>query len=92
MKYLPYLNSILQKPGTVKLTRDAELDMDNDVAQSLLEQISKGVAGRKTGQPVRFVFDNSIAKDLLDYIINHLALDEAMNLIPGGRYIISRIL
>jgi polyphosphate kinase len=71
---------------TVKLTRDAELDMDNDLSQSLLEQISKGVAGRKTGEPVRFVFDNSIAKDLLDYVIQHLDLDDASNLIPGGRY------
>ena len=71
---------------TIKLTRDAELDMDNDVSQSFLEQISKGVMGRKTGQPVRFVFDNSIAKDLLDYIIEKLGLDDASNLIPGGRY------
>jgi polyphosphate kinase len=71
---------------TVKLTRDAELDMDNDVSQSFLEQISKGVAGRKTGEPVRFVFDNSIAKDLLDYIIQHLGLDDVSSLIPGGRY------
>jgi polyphosphate kinase len=71
---------------TIKLTRDAELDMDNDVSQSFLEQISKGVMGRKTGQPVRFVFDNSIAKDLLDYIIEKLGLNDASNLIPGGRY------
>jgi polyphosphate kinase len=71
---------------TVKLTRDAELDMDNDVSQSFLELITKGVAGRKTGEPVRFVFDNSIAKDLLDYIIHHQGLDDASNLIPGGRY------
>jgi polyphosphate kinase len=71
---------------TIKMTRDAELDMDNDVSQSFLEQISKGVMGRKTGQPVRFVFDNSIAKDLLDFIIEKIKLDEANNLIPGGRY------
>ena len=71
---------------TIKLTRDAELDMDNDVSQSFLEKISKGVMGRRTGQPVRFVFDNSIAKDLLDYIIDKLGLDDASNLIPGGRY------
>jgi polyphosphate kinase len=71
---------------TIKLTRDAELDMDNDVSQSFLEQISKGVMGRRTGQPVRFVFDNSIAKDLLDYIIVKLGLNDASNLIPGGRY------
>jgi len=71
---------------TIKLTRDAELDFDNDVSQSFLEQISKGVLGRKTGQPVRFVFDNSIPKDLLDFIIDKLVLDDESNLIPGGRY------
>jgi polyphosphate kinase len=71
---------------TVKMTRDAELDVDNDVSQSFLEKISKSVLGRKTGQPVRFVFDNSIAKDLLDFIIERLGLDDDNNLIPGGRY------
>ncbi len=71
---------------TIKLTRDAELDMDNDVSLSFLELISKGVMGRRTGEAVRFVFDNSIAKDLLDYIIQQLKLDEESNLIPGGRY------
>lgn len=71
---------------TIKLTRDAELDMDNDVSQSFLETISKGVSGRKTGQPVRFVFDNSIAKDLLEFIIERLGLEEDNNLIAGGRY------
>jgi polyphosphate kinase len=70
----------------IKLTRDAELDMDNDLSKSFLELISKGVSGRKTGQPVRFVFDNSIAKDLLEYILTKLGIDEDDNIIPGGRY------
>ena len=70
----------------IKLTRDAELDMDNDVSKSFLERISKGVSGRKTGQPVRFVFDNCIARDLMEVIIKKLNLDEDNNLIPGGRY------
>ncbi|MBN2480308.1 MAG: polyphosphate kinase 1 [Bacteroidales bacterium] len=70
----------------IKLTRDAELDMDNDISKSLLELISSGIDNRKTGQPVRFVFDNSIAKDLLDYIVRKLNLDEDNNLIPGGRH------
>lgn len=71
---------------TIKLTRDAELDMDNDVSQSFLETISKGVIGRKTGKAVRFVFDNGIAKDLLDYILERLGLNEGNNLIAAGRY------
>ncbi|MBN1416245.1 MAG: polyphosphate kinase 1 [Bacteroidales bacterium] len=70
----------------IKLTRDAELDLDNDISKSLLELISSSVMGRREGQPVRFVFDNSIAKDLLDSIIMKLRLDTDSALIPGGRY------
>ena len=70
----------------VKLTRDAELDMDNDISKSFLEVISKGLNSRKTGQPVRFVFDNAISRELLEYLVYRLNLDEDNNLIPGGRY------
>jgi polyphosphate kinase len=71
---------------TIKLTRDAELDLDNDLSQSLLEMISKGVSSRKSGQPVRFVYDKDIPSDLFNYVINRLGLDIDDNLIPGGRY------
>jgi polyphosphate kinase len=71
---------------TIKLTRDAELDMDNDLSKSILEKISHSLGSRKQGQPVRFVFDNAIAKDLMDYIITKLDLDDDDNLIPGARY------
>jgi len=70
----------------IKLTRDAELDMDNDISKSFLEVISKGLSSRKTGQPVRFVFDNSISKELLEMMVDKLNLDEDNNMIPGGRY------
>ena len=70
----------------IKLTRDAELDMDNDISKSFLEVISKGLNSRKTGQPVRFVFDNAISRELLEFMVEKLNLDEDNNLIPGGRY------
>jgi len=70
----------------IKLTRDAELDMDNDLTKSFLEKISKSVKQRRIGQPVRFVFDKDIPKDLLKYLSKHLELDDDDNLIPGGRY------
>jgi len=70
----------------IKLTRDAELDMDNDISKSFLEVISKGLNSRKTGQPVRFVFDNAVSRELLEYLVQELNLDEDNNLIPGGRY------
>ncbi len=71
---------------TVKITRDAELDVDNDLSQSFLEKISAGVSRRNKGQPVRFLYDQSIPADLFEYIINKMDLDDDDNLIPGGRY------
>jgi polyphosphate kinase len=71
---------------TIKLTRDAELDIDNDLSKSFLEKISEGVSERSKGQPVRFVFDHEIPKDLLKYIIKKLGFDDLDTVIPGGRY------
>lgn len=70
----------------IKITRDAELDVDNDISESLLEKISKGVKNRHKGEPVRFVYDSKMAPDLLKYFIKKLDLDDEDTLIPGGRY------
>jgi polyphosphate kinase len=71
---------------TIKLTRDAELDIDNDLSKSFLEKIDSSVTDRKKGQPVRFVYDSSMPDDFLNYFITTLKLDDEDNLIPGGRY------
>jgi len=54
---------------TIKLTRDAELDIEDDITQSLLEKISQSVRRRMKGEPVRFVYDREIPQDLLKYIL-----------------------
>jgi polyphosphate kinase len=71
---------------TIKLTRDAELDIDSDLSKSFLEKIQKGVTGRKKGEPVRFVYDMSMPKDLLKYLKDALEFDQYDSMIPGGRY------
>ena len=71
---------------TIKITRDAELDVDNDIAESLLEKISKGIKNRTKGEPVRFVYDSDIVPDLLQFIIQRMGLDEDDNLLAGSRY------
>lgn len=70
----------------VKLTRDAELDIDNDVSKSMIEKISKSVKARKQGQPVRFVYDEAMPEDMLKYIMKKLGMAKKDNAIPGGRY------
>ncbi len=70
----------------IKLTRDAELDIDNDVSKSMLEKISKSVKARKQGLPVRFVYDAAMPNDMLTYIMKKLGMAKKDNAIPGGRY------
>jgi len=71
---------------TIKLTRDAEIDIDNDINSSLVEKLSKGIKKRKRGQPVRLVYDSAIAPELFELLIKKLKLKRDDNLIPGGRY------
>jgi polyphosphate kinase len=69
----------------IKVTRDAEIDIDNDVSTSLIQKIEKGLKNRKMGKPVRFVFDKAIDPALLTYLVRRLGLLQKDNLIPGGR-------
>ena len=70
----------------IKLTRDAELDLDTDVSQSMLEKISQGLKNRKKGNPVRLVYDGSISKDMLNFMMKKLNFGKKDAPIPGGRY------
>ncbi|MGE0566356.1 MAG: polyphosphate kinase 1 [Bacteroidia bacterium] len=70
----------------IKLTRDAELEIDNDVSKSMVEKISKSLKARKQGSPVRFVYDSSMPEDMLRYIMRKQNMSKKDNAIPGGRY------
>ncbi len=70
----------------IKLTRDAELDIENDVSKSMLEKISKSVKDRKKGLPVRFVYDSSMSNEMLNFIMKKLGMNKKDNAIAGGRY------
>jgi polyphosphate kinase len=69
----------------IKVTRDAEIDIDNDVSTSLIQKIEKGLKNRKKGKTVRFIYDKDIDASLLAYLIKRLGLTHKDNLIPGGR-------
>lgn len=71
---------------TFKFTRDAELDLDDDLTLSFIEKIEKSLKQRKKGIPVRFVYDEKMPDDLLSYLLHSLNLKAGVNTIPGGRY------
>lgn len=68
-----------------KVTRDAELDIDNDIQSTLIQQLQKSLKARKKGKAVRFVYDKSMPKNLLDYLVKLLSLSRRDQLVPGGR-------
>jgi polyphosphate kinase len=70
----------------VKLTREAELEIDNDVLRSFLEILSESVEKRKKAPPVRFIYDRNISKDLLKDITHVFGIKKDSNLKAGGRY------
>jgi polyphosphate kinase len=71
---------------TIKITRDAELDIDEDISKSFLEKMSESVKQRKKGIPVRFVYDAKIPEALLKKITRKLKISEEDTLRGGGRY------
>ena len=70
----------------IKITRDGELDFDSDLSKSFVEKLSSSVKDRKSGEPVRFVYDKRIDDDTLDFLLNIMDIDSKDSIIPGGRY------
>jgi polyphosphate kinase len=68
-----------------KVTKDAEIDIDQDLSTTFVEKIEKGLKNRRKGKPVRFVYDKEMDAGLLEYLIRRLNLSRKSNIIPGGR-------
>ena len=70
----------------IKITRDAELDIESDLGISFLEKLSKSVKNRIDGDPVRFIYDKTIADDTLKFLMSKMAIEPNDSVIPGGKY------
>src|SRR5690606_22124445 len=68
-----------------KVTKDAEMDIDNDISTSLIQKVEKGLKNRRLGKPVRFVYDKEMDAGLLDFLIRKLHLTHQDSIIPGAR-------
>ena len=74
------------KAYAFKFTRDAEMEIDNDLRTGTLQKISKGVKSRKRGEPLRFIYDAQMPKDLLKRVLRKMDLDSLDVVLDSGRY------
>ncbi len=84
-KIFSFLGFNEYKAHIIKVTKDAEIDLDSDVSSSFIQKIEKGVKNRRKGKPVRFLYDKEIDAGLLEYLIRRLNISKRDNIIPGGR-------
>ena len=70
----------------IKISRDAQLDIDSDLSKSMLEKIATSVKDRRIGEPVRFIYDQLIEKDTLEFFLDKMKIISTDSIIPGGRY------
>ncbi|MFZ9681548.1 MAG: phospholipase D-like domain-containing protein, partial [Bacteroidia bacterium] len=70
---------------TIKMTRDQELDLDQDLGESLVDKMKSGLRKRGKGDPVRFIYDRQIPEDLLRFLVRKWKL-KSSSMIEGGRY------
>lgn len=70
----------------IKITRDAELDIDDDFEVSYLNKIHKSLEQRKSGNPVRLTYDTEMPEEMVRFLSRKLKLKPLDTLLPGGRY------
>ncbi len=70
---------------SVKLSRDAELYLDQDLGEDLAEQIYNSLSQRDVGQATRFLYDERMPKSVRKNIRKSLGLGK-IDMVAGGTY------
>ena len=71
---------------TIKLTKDAELEIVDDISESFIDKLSRSLNQRKWGTPVRFIYDREMPPDLLKILTRKLKFGPDDVIIPSDRY------
>ena len=70
----------------VKLTRDAEYDLSDQLDLSLVDKMSDGLKQRLTAMPVRFVYEREMPAAMISFLKLKLQISSYDAIMPGGRY------
>jgi len=71
---------------TVKFTRDAELDIDNDISKSFVEIMTESLKQRNIAPPVRLIYDRDMPDGLLNALAEKLRITERDTLVKSSIY------
>ena len=71
---------------TIKLTKDAELEIVDDISESYIDKLSRSLQQRKWGTPVRFIYDRKMPDELLKILTKKLSFGPDDVVIPADRY------
>lgn len=74
------------KAFTIKITRDAELDLEQDVTKSIVKKVSESIKNRRKGQPTRLVYDEALPAEAMKFLLKKIQLNKEDHPIAGGRY------
>lgn len=80
-----FLERPVQHAYAVKLSRDAEIYIDDEFSGDLVEKIKKGLEERNIGAPTRFLYDGSMDLEALNRLRQIFDLTKN-DIIPGARY------
>jgi polyphosphate kinase len=80
------LNPTKCSAWNVTVTRDSELDIDDDSSDNYMDQVHRGLRKRRTGAPVRMVYDEGLPQRFLKHLVNKMKIERDKSLIPGRSY------
>lgn len=69
-----------------KFTKDAEMEIDNDLRMGTLQKVSQAVKSRRKGATLRVIYDARMPRPLLKAIMRKLKLTKLDTVMPSGRY------
>lgn len=75
----------IEEIRSIKMTRDAELHIDDEFTGKLLAKIRAAIKKRSSGPPSRLLYEARMSKSMLRYLKEAFELDDD-DPVPGGRY------
>ena len=78
-------DNAIENMYVIKLSRDAELYLDEEYEGELAQQIYNSLSQRSKGQPTRLLYDSRMPKEALKQVRKILGLGK-IDMIPGGKH------